>query len=103
MRDETDRSTRNVDAIDRSLVKAPREHRVARAEIGILADPARTQYAAIANFEEPPFEVISHEYLPSVINGTAFHTSASMHRTPVEKGSPMENSAKAWTERYLPE
>jgi hypothetical protein len=40
------------------------QHRVAGAVIGIFADPARAQDAAIADFEKTPFEMIGHRGSP---------------------------------------
>jgi hypothetical protein len=60
VRDHRDRPVGHVHAVDRALVEMPRDDGVAGAEIGILADPAGAQHAAIADFEQPPFEVITH-------------------------------------------
>jgi len=50
----------DVDAVDRTLVEMPGNNCVAGAEVGILADPAWAQHAAIADFEQPSFQMISH-------------------------------------------
>ena len=50
----------DVDAVDRALVDAPRDDRVAGAVVGILADPARAQDAAVADLEKTTFQVIAH-------------------------------------------
>ena len=60
MGDQRDGLSRHIDAVDRSLVEVPRDDGVAGAVVGILADPAGAEYAAVADFEETPFEVISH-------------------------------------------
>src|SRR6185369_3123716 len=51
VRDHRDRPAGDVDAVDRPLVEMPRNDRVAGAEVRILADPARTQHATVADFE----------------------------------------------------
>jgi hypothetical protein len=38
----------------------PRDDGVAGTVIGILTDPARTQNATVANFEQSSFEMICH-------------------------------------------
>ncbi len=63
--DHRDRAIGHIDAVDRSLVEMPRDDRVAGLEIGILADPARTQYPTVANFEQTAFELITHGRFPS--------------------------------------
>ena len=41
----------------------PGDDRVAGAEIGILADPARAQHSTIADFEQTTFQVVAHCFL----------------------------------------
>ena len=41
----------DIDPIDRAPVEMIGQHRVAGAVVGILADPARAQHAAIADFQ----------------------------------------------------
>ena len=64
VRDHCDRPAGHVDAIDRALVETPGDDRVAGAVVGILADPARAEHTAIADFEQASFEVIRHECPP---------------------------------------
>ena len=65
MRDDRDRSVGDVDTIDRAaFVEAPADDRIASAEVGVLADPARAQDTAVADFQQTAFEVITHDRLP---------------------------------------
>src|SRR4029453_5780576 len=50
-------------------------------EVGILADPAWAQHAAVAHFEQATFEVIRHESLRPLL---AMRRSHSRRRRPPE-------------------
>src|SRR5215472_521986 len=58
--DGADRATRDVDAVDRAFVEVPANDRVAGSEVGIFADPARTEHTTVAHFEKSSFQVICH-------------------------------------------
>src|SRR5206468_4425185 len=63
MRHRGNRVAANVHPVDRALVDAPRDDGVAGAVVGILADPARAEDAAVADFEQTAFQVIAHATL----------------------------------------
>ena len=63
MREHRQRAARHVHAVDGALVEMPGDDRVAGLVVRVLADPAWTEDAAVADFEQPSFEVISHESL----------------------------------------
>ena len=86
MRDQRNRVPRNVDTFNRALVEAPRDDRVASAEIGIFADPARTQHSAVAHFEQAPFEMVGHHASLAVDKyGCAVNAAAATHPTPAHR------------------
>src|SRR5262249_42195693 len=60
VRDHGDRSSRDIDTVNRSLVEMPGDDGVAGAVIRVLADPARAQDGTAAHFEESSFEMICH-------------------------------------------
>src|SRR6478609_565408 len=55
-----DRQAADVDALDRPLLDAPRDRRVARLVVRVLADPARAENVAGAHLEQPSLDVVSH-------------------------------------------
>src|SRR5581483_7135001 len=63
VRDNRDGAAADIETVDRALVEAVGEHRIAGAVIRILADPARAQHAAIAYFEQPAFQMVRHSSL----------------------------------------
>ncbi len=63
VRDGGDRGAGHIDIVDRALVHVPGDDRVAGAEIGVFADPARTQDTAVADLEQPAFKLIAHCFL----------------------------------------
>src|SRR5439155_8494009 len=66
VRDHRDGSTGYIDPVDRAGIEAIGQHRIAGAVVGILADPARTEDATIADLEQTPFEMIRHGSPPFV-------------------------------------
>ena len=66
MRNKRQRAPGHIDSFDRSLVEVVGDYGVAGPVVGILADPAGTENAAVADFEETPFEVVCHTRLPMV-------------------------------------
>ena len=59
MGQDDERAPGHVDAVDGPLVVVPRQHTVARATVRVLADPARAQDVARADFEQLPFDFVA--------------------------------------------
>src|SRR4029453_9046916 len=65
-----DRAAGDVDTVDGAFVEVPSNDGVAGAVVGILANPARAQHPAVANFEKSAFEMVSHVYPPALLSAT---------------------------------
>src|SRR5262249_5181948 len=61
--DRGDGAAGDIDTVDVSLVEMPGNDGVAGTVIRVFADPAGAQDTAIANFEQPSFEMICHGVL----------------------------------------
>jgi hypothetical protein len=57
---DRDRQTVDGDAFDRALVDAPGDRRVAGLVVGVLADPARAEDIARADFQQATFDLVAH-------------------------------------------
>src|SRR5262249_26226766 len=90
-RDQRNRAVGNVDPIDRSLVEAPGDDRVAGPEVGVRPDQARAKNAAVAHFEQATFEVISHKCLLGISKrkGAGAGDSPIARRTPHPTPTPV--------------
>src|SRR4029079_2701344 len=66
---DRERQAADVDALDRALLDAPGDRRVAGLVVGVLADPAGAQDVAGADLEQPAFDVVSHRASPRLSVG----------------------------------
>ena len=63
------RQPADVDALDRALLDAPGDHRVAGLVVRVLADPARAQDVAGADLQQPAFDLVRHDRRSSACLG----------------------------------
>ena len=60
VREDHERASGHVRAVDRPTLEVPGEHAVAGAAVGILPHPARAEDVAGADLEQTAFQLVSH-------------------------------------------